>query len=1021
LQRVRDCCLDAYSHQELPFEKLVEELHVERSLSHGPLVQVMFALQNAPGALPQLPGLLSEALELHTHTSKFDLTLSLEEGPEGLSATFEYALALFTPRTVQRMAAHYAQLLHSLVQSPDLPVGLLDFLSPDERRQLLFDWNDTSRAYPSDASIPQLFLAQVASRPDSIAVQHGALALSYAQLDARANRLARLLRTHGVGRARPQVGVCLPRSIDLVVALLAILKAGGAYVPLDPDYPAERLSFMARDSRLQRIVTHSSLASRVPPGSGELIHVDTLEASDHPGAPLPAGESTAEDLAYVIYTSGSTGQPKGVCVPHRGVCRLVLEADYLPLGPEDRVAQVATVSFDASTFELWGALLNGATLVILDKDDVLEPSLLARHLREERITALFLTTALFNHVARTSPSAFQGLRGLLFGGEAVDPACVRQVLAHGAPERLLHVYGPTENTTFSTGFQVSHVEPDAPTVSIGQPISNSTAYVLDAALQPVPTGVTGELFVGGDGLAWGYWDRPELTAERFVPHPFSSSPGARLYRTGDLVRRRHDGSLDFVGRRDNQVKLRGFRIELGEVESALLQHPSVRQALVLVREDVPGDKRLVAYAAANSSAASLREHLVSLLPGHMVPSAFVLLDALPLSANGKLDRKALPRPQDAEEDTATTTAPRTPLEQELAELWAQVLGRQSVSVTASFFDLGGHSLLAAQLVAKMSERFALKVPLQVLFQSPTVASLARWLEEMTGSGTAGAVGTGNASSLPGSLVLLQQGRSNLPPLLCVHPIGGTVFCYQDLVRALGPERTVYGFQAPGVNGECEPLESLELLASLHLGSLLQHLPRPPYYLVGLSMGGAIAYEMAQRLRELGIAPELLVFLDTPGPGQMPTRFEDDAALLAASFGDASSELTQHLRSLAPHEQMLEVLRRARAGGVVEESFSLVDLQTFLAVWKAHMRALFGYQPRPYEGPAVYLRASEYVPPHPLHPEQPWQQLVRGGLELIHVPGNHQTMIEPPHVEVMARHLNACMRRLEAREVTGRTG
>ncbi|MHA7630794.1 non-ribosomal peptide synthetase [Corallococcus sp. M7] len=1009
VRQVRDQALGAYAHQELPFEKLVEELHVERALSHGPLVQVMFALQNAPGTPPQLPGLQVQAMELQTPTSKFDLTLALTETPEGLGGTFEYATSLFEPRTIERMADYFRRLLEGALHQPDAAIHALPWLSDTERQQVLTAWNDTGRPYPNNRSLAQAFEAQVATRPEAIAVRHGSQALTYAELDARANQVAWTLKAQGIGPDAPRVGVCLPRSIELIVALVAVLKAGGAYVPLDPDYPVDRLALMISDAKVHRIITSATSSSRFSSDSVGCIRIDALEAPAHPGSPYDATRFHPLEPAYVIYTSGSTGRPKGVCVPHQAVMRLVMDPDYIPFGPDDRVAQAATVSFDASTFEVWGALLNGATLVLFSKEDIIEPATLARGLRDERITALFLTTALFNHVTRTEPTAFNGLSTLLFGGEASDPACVNRLLEHGGPRRLVHVYGPTENTTFSTWHLVT--EPVTGTVPIGKPLSNSTAYVLDAHLHPVAPGIVGELFVGGDGLAWGYWERPDLTATAFIPHPFANTPGARLYRTGDLVRQRHDGAFDFVGRRDHQVKVRGFRIEPGEIEAVLRQHPAVREVLVLVREDSPGDKRLVAYVTFRDSvtASDLRAHAQGSLPSHMVPSAFVLMDALPLNSNGKVDRRALPRPSDATETDEAGVLPRTPLEQQIASIWAEVLGRTVISVTASFFDLGGHSLLAAQLVSKLSEHFPFKVPLQVLFQSPTVAALAQWIQAKL---TPDAPASSQGPTLPEGIVRLQDGRSDLPPLWCMHPVGGTVFCYQDLVRALGPDRTVYGFQAPGVNGECPPLGSIEVLAAHHLGAMLQWQPQGPYYLVGLSMGGTIVYEMAQRMLALGVPPALLVFLDTPGPGQMPTRFEDDAALLAAMFGDDTPALAQRLRSLPPHEQMKEVLRQAREGATVPDSYSLRDLEIFLDVWKAHMRALFSYEPVPYEGAATYLKAQVHVPPHPLHPEQPWQGLVRHGLEVLPVPGNHQTMIEPPNVETMARHLTACLRRIE---------
>ncbi|AEI66882.1 non-ribosomal peptide synthetase [Corallococcus macrosporus] len=730
LGRVRDCCLDAFAHQELPFERLVEALHVAREPGRVPLVQVLFALQNAPGSMLQLSGLDVAPVPLETRTSKFDLFMALEESADGLRGTIEYASALFEPATVERLVTHYLGLLHAVAQTPQAPVGHFDLLSSEERQRLLVDWNATSRAYPSNASLPHLFQAQVEARPDAIALRHGDVSLSYAQLDARANALAWHLRSLGVGHLQSQVGVCLHRSTDLIVAFLAILKAGAAYVPLDPDYPADRLAFMARDARLSAILTHSSLASRLPPDldACAILSLDALSSELARGSThAPPCDVTAADLAHLIYTSGSTGTPKGVGISHQGVCRMVFDADHLRLGPDDRVAHVTSVAFDLSTLELWGALLNGATLVIFSKGEVLEPSVFARRLRDERITAVVIATALFNLTARSRPEAFRHLRWVVFGGEAADVDCVNAVLAHGAPGTLLNGYGPTENTTFSTWFKAG---PGPETsVPIGHPVSNGTAYVLDMNLQPVPHGVTGELFVGGDGLARGYWERPGLTAERFIPHPFSTTPGERLYRTGDLVRRRTDGALEYIGRRDHQVKLRGYRIELGEVEAALRRHAEVREAAVLVREDAPGDKRLVAYVATEAAPALLRDHLLGLLPGYMVPGAFVVLDALPLTPNGKLDRRALPAPPAQGRMDAAFTGPRTPREEQVAAIWGAVLGLEAISVTANFFELGGHSLLATQVVSRVQEALGVTLPVRVLFEMPTVEAFVRAVEQ----------------------------------------------------------------------------------------------------------------------------------------------------------------------------------------------------------------------------------------------------------------------------------------------------
>jgi amino acid adenylation domain-containing protein/non-ribosomal peptide synthase protein (TIGR01720 family) len=589
LARVRQTALDAYANQDLPFEKLVEALHPERDLSRNPLFQVCFQLFN----VQTVSDSLFHPYAVEAGVAKFDLRFDLLLSQRSLSGFFEYSTDLFEASTIAGMARHFLTLLEAIVGNPEQQISQVPLLAPEERRQLLVEWNETRSEYPRGQCIQELFEAQVERSPAAIAVVFGEDHLTYEELNRRANRLGRHLRSRGVGPDTP-VGIFLERSLDMVVAFLGILKAGGAYVPLDPDYPKERLAFILEDSSAPLLLSHSLLRSRLPEHAAEVVWVDLDPAADAAAENFPS-EANAASLAYVMYTSGSTGRPKGVAVPHRAVTRLVCRTDYISLKPADRVAQASSASFDAATFEIWGALLHGARLVGVPKDVLLSPPELASVLEHEPITVLFVTTDLFNQLVSEVPGIFRPLRTLLFGGSAVDPQWVRAVLAHGRPQRLLHVYGPTESTTFASWHEVREVAEDATTIPIGRPIANTQLYVLDRYGNPVPIGVVGELFVGGDGLASGYFNRAEMTAEKFIANPFVDDPGARLYRTGDLVRYRRDGNIEFVGRLDRQVKVRGFRIELDEIEAMLRAHPLVLEAAVLAREDTPGDKRLAAY------------------------------------------------------------------------------------------------------------------------------------------------------------------------------------------------------------------------------------------------------------------------------------------------------------------------------------------------------------------------------------------------------------------------------------------
>ena len=599
LGRVREVAFGAYAHQDLPFEMLVERLQPDRDLGRNPLFQVIFQLLNTPGNNQHVPA--QTGINVQYGTAKFDIEFDLWESGGRLIGRIEYSTDLFDAETIQRLAAHYQRLLEAAVAAPDEPIWTLPLLTDSEREEILIDWNATETDYPREATLAQLFEEQASHTPEAIALVYGDETMSYRVLNERANRLAHALRKEGVD-AGSLVGLCLERSAAMVVGLLGIIKAGGAYLPMDVSYPKERLQFMVEDTGVEWVLTQSTQESvlselnvrLLPLGNGgELEETTAARGSD--GLENPPITVGPNNLAYVIYTSGSTGIPKGAAIPHKAVIRLVKEANYVQLNESDRVAQVSTISFDASTFEIWGALLNGSQLVGITKEVALSPRIFASQLASKEITTLFLTTALFNQLIREIPGCFNGLRHMLFGGEAVDPRWVRRALHNAPPERLLHVYGPTETTTYATWYLIEEVPNGASTVPIGRPISNTTVFVVDRHDQPVPVGVPGELLIGGDGLAHGYLHREELTAERFIPHPFSDDPNERLYRTGDLVRWRADGELEFLGRLDHQVKVRGYRIELGEIESALIQHEGVREAVVVIREEVAGGKRIVAY------------------------------------------------------------------------------------------------------------------------------------------------------------------------------------------------------------------------------------------------------------------------------------------------------------------------------------------------------------------------------------------------------------------------------------------
>ncbi|RKG99379.1 amino acid adenylation domain-containing protein, partial [Corallococcus sp. CA053C] len=735
LTQAREAVLGAFSHQDVPFERLVEALQPERDLSRTPLFQVMIVYQQGLSLERALPGLTLRPLPVEGRTAKFDLTLYVTDGERGLETALEYNADLFDATTAARLLGHLEVLLRSAIVHPEQHVARLPLLTEPERQQHLVEWNTVREGFARGPALHHLFEAQVARTPDAVAVSYEAQHLTYRQLDTRANQVAWRLRQRGVG-PETLVGLCVERSLEMVVGLLAILKAGGAYVPMDPSYPADRLAFMLEDTAVPVLLTQVAHQGALPAHRASVVLLDDpQDGFDAEPVHAPEAGTTPANLAYVIYTSGSTGRPKGVQLAHEQVVRLMSATQHwYRFDASDVWTLFHSYAFDFSVWELWGALLYGGRVVVVPYWVSRSPDAFLSLLRRERVTVLNQTPSAFRQLihadATSSEPGGLSLRSVIFGGEALEFASLRPWFSKHGDQRpqLVNMYGITETTVHVTYRVVDAADAEGASSSvIGVPIPDLQAFVLDAQLQPQPVGIPGELYIGGQGLARGYLHRPELTAERFVPHPFSQRPGERLYKSGDLARVREDGQLEYLGRGDLQVKIRGFRIELGEIENALLRHPTVREAVVVAREDAPGVKRLVGYVVANvgqvASADALRQHLLQRLPDYMVPASLVTLGSLPLTSNGKVDRRALPAPEQERATGTAFVAPRTAVERQLAAIWAQVLRLEKVGVHDDFFALGGDSIVSLQIIAR-AHRVGLRLTPKQLFQHPTLAELA---------------------------------------------------------------------------------------------------------------------------------------------------------------------------------------------------------------------------------------------------------------------------------------------------------
>ena len=998
LRRVRDVALDALANDDVPFEHVVAALQPTRDAARHPFFQTVMSLEAPLARLPE--GWDLWHLDTHTETSKFDLYLEMNDRPDGLVGCLVYAKDLFTPETIARMAGHYTNLLAAVVDDPTRSLSALPMLSAAERHRLLVDWGQAPGAYPDPATVHGVFEAQAALTPDAPALLYGDTRLTYRDLDGRASAIARRLRALDVG-CDAVVAVLAQRTPAQVTALLGVLKAGGAYLPLDPAHPEDRLTMMIEDAGARVMLTDRTALLPALPGV-EILALDTIE----PGAPEAGVDVDPDALAYVMCTSGSTGRPKGVAVPHRGILRLVFGQTYTRFSPDETFLQMAPPAFDAATFELWGALLHGARCVLFPGAAPTSATLrdtIARH----RVTTVWLTASLFNTVIDEAPDALAGVTTLIIGGEALSPRHIARAAMLLPDTRLVNGYGPTEATTFTTCHTIAPDDLSATSIPIGRPIAGTNVYLLDRHGQPVPVGVPGELHIGGAGLARGYVNRPDATAERFVPDPFDQRSDARLYRSGDLARWRADGTLEYLGRLDAQVKIRGVRVEPAEVEAVLGAHPSVREvAVIAVDGDRPNDVRLVAYVvpghADAPTTADLRNFLKRRLPSAFVPSAFVLLEKLPAGPTGKLDRRALPAAAPAARATRELARVHGPLKLQLAEVWRELLGAPEVGTTDDFFDLGGHSLLAVRMLQRVDDLYGTSLPLAVLYTNPTIDGLAE------------ALIASKPAEFQTPLVRLRDGGTRAPLFFFHGDVNGGGFYTLTLARRLASDRAFWVVHPLGLHGQPAPV-TIEAMARVHAEQVFAACPDGPLVLGGYCNGGLVAYETARLLTAAGRRVEQLVLIATDADTRF-SRLRRPIAAAARLVGlgpEGALEQFGRLRYFA--DRLGELDARGRIAFLIRAAARLTQqvarrLRRALPVLPApdappprlferYYDACLGYVPGPWPGHVVVFWPEGERPARLGDPSYGWQSLV-SRVDTFRIPGDHDEIVTR-HIERIA--------------------
>ena len=1015
LHRVRKTALDAFAHQDLPFDVLKQKLSVDRDSSRAPVVQVLVIYQNSTLDQPHFDGLGSRIESVTTNSSKVDLTIKLSPREQALEVDIEYNIDLFDSSSIDRLWSHLETFLTRAIASPAQEVAAISLHTAAQRQQLLMDWNQTQADYPREVSLAALVEAQVERTPQAIAVICGDGQLTFAELNERANQFAHHLLRQGAGPDK-LVGVCLNRSLDTVVALLAIIKTGGAYLPIDPLLPPDRIQYLIEDSGVSMIVSEQQHVSYFPSFHGMAILMEDRSWRDNPRDNPGVGVDPTS-LAYLIYTSGSTGKPKGVQIPRGAFTNLLWSMrNLLQLTEADRVLAVTTISFDIAGSEIWLSLIVGARMVMATREDAGDGKLLLNLIRDQDVTFMQATPITWQLLFTAGWKQKLNMQAVC-GGEAMPPELAAQLVP--AVKRLWNLYGPTETTVWSTAYVVT--DPGKLSL-IGRPFANTLCYILDSERQPVPIGITGDLYIAGDGLATGYHNRPELNAASFVDDPFQDG-AKRMYRTGDLARYRADGNIECLGRIDHQVKLRGYRIELGEIEAALKDIPEITEAVVTLREDLPGNKRLVAYIVCSSGIVPETTNIVRLLrtrlPYYMVPEAYQTLAKLPVSPTGKIDRKALPVPQGQQLSAAGTyEAPRGPVQEILAQIWSEVLEVPRVGIFDDYFDLGGDSFRAVRLILKIRQAFPESRP-----------SLATFLRAPTIERFAGTLTGGDADW--SCLVPVREGVGR-PPFFCVHGAGGNWMSMRALAMAMPSDQPFYCLQARGLDGRSAPFATVEETAACYNEYIRSVQPHGPYNLGGGCYGGLVAFEMACQLRSAGERVDVVALIDATNYAS--GRHISKSRLLYFKLSFLVRRTFHHLRQLEatnPSERRHYLWQRFKIGWrVITEAKNAFrddaasndanddyngrtaydssgdDFEENLdRIREASLVAARTFVPKPYDGQVMVFRAKQRPDEPYLDAALGWGPVVFGGVTVHEIDADHNNIFEPPAVSVVAELLD----------------